>query len=84
MHVPRENTSAREKSLTELKLPLRCSRVGFANKVTRKAAIQTMLKTLAYLGANLMDPEDLKAKIGEHKVKNGTKMLNDLCLRCFP
>lgn len=33
------------------------------------------LKTLVYLGANLMDPEDVKAKIGAHNVKNGTKML---------
>ena len=33
------------------------------------------LKTLVYLGADLMDPEDVKAKIGTHKVKDGTKML---------
>ncbi|HLN89510.1 MAG TPA: hypothetical protein VK253_05535, partial [Candidatus Binatia bacterium] len=33
------------------------------------------LKTLAYLGANLLEPEDVKKKIGDHKVRNGTKML---------
>ncbi len=33
------------------------------------------LKTLVYLGADLTNPEDVKAKIGNHKVKNGTKML---------
>ncbi len=33
------------------------------------------VKTLAYLGANLLDPESVKATIGAHKVKNGSKML---------
>jgi len=33
------------------------------------------LKTLVYLGADLKDPENVKEYIGNHKVKNGTKML---------
>jgi len=33
------------------------------------------LKTLVYLGADLMNPEDVKAKIGAHKVRDGMKML---------
>ncbi len=32
------------------------------------------VKTLLYLGANLLDPEDVKAKIADHNVKNGMKM----------
>ncbi len=33
------------------------------------------IKTLANLGADLMNPEDVKVTIGAHKVKDGTKML---------
>ncbi len=33
------------------------------------------LKTLIHLGADLMDPEDVKAKIGAHNVRDGMKML---------
>ncbi|MGQ9624561.1 MAG: tyrosine-type recombinase/integrase [Candidatus Bathycorpusculaceae bacterium] len=32
------------------------------------------LKTLVHLGANLLDPENVKEVIGRHKVKNGTKL----------
>jgi integrase len=41
------------------------------------------LKTLAYLGANLKDPEDVKKKIGAHQVKNGTKMLLTYAYEAF-
>lgn len=33
------------------------------------------LKTLVNLGANLIDPENVKETLGKHKVKNGTKMV---------
>jgi integrase len=32
------------------------------------------LKTLVRIGANLLDPENVKQVIGRHKVKNGTKL----------
>ncbi|MGD6808615.1 MAG: hypothetical protein ACQCN3_02845 [Candidatus Bathyarchaeia archaeon] len=33
------------------------------------------VKTLAYIGADLLNPESIKEVIGAHKVKNGSKML---------
>jgi integrase len=35
----------------------------------------SFLKRLVNLGANLLDPESVKATIGKHKVKNGTKLV---------
>ncbi len=32
------------------------------------------LKTLVYLGADLENPEDVKEKLGDHKIKNGAKL----------
>jgi hypothetical protein len=39
-----------------------------------ETAYMSYLKRLVKLGANLLDPESVKAVIGKQKVKNGTKI----------
>ncbi len=76
LHVPKRKHYGTGELSDELKAMITVLFKGWLEKEGYKDnRYPCDVKTLAYLGANLSDPEDVKAKIGAHKVKDGTKML---------
>jgi integrase len=62
----------------ELTAETRASITVFAGWLEKEGYLESRypnnLKTLVYLGADLKDPEDVKSKLGAHKIKNGAKL----------
>ena len=75
MHVSAGNRVGTGELSDETKAAIRVFEGWLQKEGYRKNRYPSNLVTLVHLGADLKDPEDVKAKIGAHNVRNGMKMM---------